>query len=64
MYPRSIDVQDLLGNVNRLEVKVLGMEETWNTPSLMVACNAKTGGVAVFSQARPSTTKRIRLYAT
>lgn len=50
MYPRSIDVQDLLGVVHRLEVKVLGTEETWNTPSLMVATNPKTSGVAVFSQ--------------
>lgn len=49
-YPRSIDVQDLQGSIHRLEVKVLGTEETWNTPSLMVATNPKTAGVAVFSQ--------------
>lgn len=49
-YPRSIDVQDLQGTVHRLEVKVLGTEETWNTPSLMVATNPKTSGVAIFSQ--------------
>lgn len=50
MYPRSIDVQDLQGGNHRLEVKVLGTEETWNTPSLMIATNVKTSGVAVFSQ--------------
>lgn len=50
MYPRSIDVKDLQGNEHSLEVKVLGTEETWNTPSLMIATNLKTAGVAVFSQ--------------
>lgn len=50
MYPRSIDVKDLQGIEHSLEVKVLGTEETWNTPSLMIATNLKTAGVAVFSQ--------------
>uniref|UniRef100_A0A1A9X1X6 BPL/LPL catalytic domain-containing protein n=1 Tax=Glossina brevipalpis TaxID=37001 RepID=A0A1A9X1X6_9MUSC len=46
----SIELMDLQGNVHHLDVKVLGTEETWNTPSLLLAQNRKNGGVAVFSQ--------------
>lgn len=48
--PRSVEVQDLQHNVHNLQVQVLGTEETWNTPSLLLATNASTGGKAVFSQ--------------
>lgn len=48
--PRSVEVQDLQHNVHNLQVQVLGTEETWNTPSLLLATNANTGGKAVFSQ--------------
>lgn len=48
--PRSVEVQDLQHNVHNLQVQVLGTEETWNTPSLILATNASTGGKAVFSQ--------------
>lgn len=41
---------DLQGIAHQLDVKVLGTEETWNTPSLLLAQNRKNGGVAVFSQ--------------
>lgn len=52
MCPRSVDVKDLQGNQHSLQVQVLGTEETWNTPSLMLACNKNTtnGGKAIFSQ--------------
>lgn len=50
MYPRSAEVKDLLGETHNLQVQVLGTEETWNTPSLMLAVNPKSGGRAVFSQ--------------
>ncbi|XP_067648145.1 uncharacterized protein Hcs isoform X2 [Eurosta solidaginis] len=46
----SVELQDLNGDVHNLDVKVLGIEETWNTPSLLLANNAKSGGCAVFSQ--------------
>ncbi|XP_037897765.1 biotin--protein ligase isoform X2 [Glossina fuscipes] len=48
--PRSIELMDLQGIAHQLDVKVLGTEETWNTPSLLLAQNRKNGGVAVFSQ--------------
>lgn len=48
--PRSIEVQDLEGEVHSLDVKVLGTEETWNTPSLLLASSMKTCGKFVFSQ--------------
>uniref|UniRef100_A0A1A9VB40 BPL/LPL catalytic domain-containing protein n=1 Tax=Glossina austeni TaxID=7395 RepID=A0A1A9VB40_GLOAU len=46
----SIELMDLQGIAHQLDVKVLGTEETWNTPSLLLAQNRKNGGVAVFSQ--------------
>ncbi|XP_075145553.1 holocarboxylase synthetase-like protein isoform X2 [Haematobia irritans] len=46
----SIELKDLKGHLHRLDVKVLGTEETWNTPSLLLAHNKKSGGSAVFSQ--------------
>ncbi|XP_023297566.2 biotin--protein ligase isoform X1 [Lucilia cuprina] len=48
--PRSIELKDLKGVMHQLDVKVLGTEETWNTPSLLLASNKKSGGTAVFSQ--------------
>lgn len=49
--PGSIDLKDIHGDVHRLQVKVLGTEETWNTPSLILATDTNYNGVAVFSQA-------------
>ncbi|XP_065355202.1 biotin--protein ligase isoform X2 [Calliphora vicina] len=46
----SIELKDLKGDMHQLDVKVLGTEETWNTPSLLLANNTKSGGKAVFSQ--------------
>ncbi|XP_055847706.1 biotin--protein ligase isoform X2 [Episyrphus balteatus] len=46
----SIEMKDLQGDMHNLDVKVLGSEETWNTPSLLLATNLKSGGKAVFSQ--------------
>lgn len=48
--PRSIELKDLHGSAHNLDVKVLGLEETWNTPSLLLANSVKSGGTAVFSQ--------------
>ncbi|KAH8291814.1 hypothetical protein KR054_000989 [Drosophila jambulina] len=48
--PRSMELKDLAGNTHKLDVQVLGTEETWNTPSLMLAQSLHSGGKAVFSQ--------------
>ncbi|KAH8407265.1 hypothetical protein KR222_011794 [Zaprionus bogoriensis] len=48
--PRSMELKDLTGQTHKLDVKVLGTEETWNTPSLMLANSLQSGGKAVFSQ--------------
>lgn len=48
--PGSIDLKDLRGDPHRLVVKILGSEETWNTPSLILATDTSSNGVAVFSQ--------------
>lgn len=50
--PRSVEVDDMQHMAHSLQVQVLGTEETWNTPSLILATNASTGGKAVFSQVR------------
>lgn len=48
--PGSIDFKDLRGDIHRLVVKVLGSEETWNTPSLILAKDTCCAGIALFSQ--------------
>ncbi|XP_039490165.1 biotin--protein ligase isoform X2 [Drosophila santomea] len=46
----SMELKDLAGHNHNLDVQVLGTEETWNTPSLILAKNLQSGGQAVFSQ--------------
>lgn len=44
---------EVLGSEDKahtLAVKVLGAEETWQTPSLILAVENQTGGKVVFSQ--------------
>lgn len=48
--PRYVEVNDVQGGQHKLSVQILGTEETWNTPSLMLAQNSNSGGIAVFSQ--------------
>lgn len=43
-------MKDLRGDAHRLIVKVLGTEETWNTPSLILATDTCCNGIALFSQ--------------
>jgi biotin---protein ligase len=45
-------MKDLQGAAHNIQVQVLGTEETWNTPSLLMATNTTGGGKAVFSQVR------------
>ena len=47
---RFVDVKDLQGLVHNIQVEVLGNEEIWNTPSLMLGKDPKSNGIAVFSQ--------------
>ncbi|XP_030376572.1 biotin--protein ligase isoform X2 [Scaptodrosophila lebanonensis] len=46
----SMELKDLTGQPYKLDVQVLGTEETWNTPSLLLANSLQSGGKAVFSQ--------------
>uniref|UniRef100_A0A1L8E040 Putative biotin holocarboxylase synthetase/biotin-protein ligase n=1 Tax=Nyssomyia neivai TaxID=330878 RepID=A0A1L8E040_9DIPT len=48
--PRSVDVLDETGTSHSVDVQVLGTEETWQTPSLVLAHYSVNGGKAVFSQ--------------
>ncbi|OAD57207.1 Biotin--protein ligase [Eufriesea mexicana] len=48
--PASVDVKDKKGNLHSFDLKVLGTEETWHTPSIILATLPESGGKLVFSQ--------------
>ncbi|XP_063990919.1 biotin--protein ligase isoform X1 [Diachasmimorpha longicaudata] len=48
--PVSANVRDKAGRSHTFHVKVLGTEETWHTPSIVLADLLSSGGKAVFSQ--------------
>ncbi|XP_066590488.1 biotin--protein ligase-like isoform X2 [Prorops nasuta] len=48
--PISASIKDKQGRLHRFNVDVLGTEETWHTPSILLANLLETGGKAVFSQ--------------
>ncbi|XP_026672843.1 biotin--protein ligase [Ceratina calcarata] len=48
--PSSISIKDKKGNTHVFELKVLGTEETWHTPSILLATLPSSGGKVVFSQ--------------
>ncbi|KAK0094727.1 hypothetical protein PV326_010173 [Microctonus aethiopoides] len=48
--PHSAHVKDKNGKVHTFQIKVLGKEETWQTPSIVLADLPSSGGRAVFSQ--------------
>lgn len=48
--PSSVEIVDNEGVTHTLHVQVLGAEETWQTPSLLLAYFISPGGRAVFSQ--------------
>lgn len=47
--PSTVDIQHN-GKTYTIQVQVLGTEETWQTPSLLLATVKGTNGTAVFSQ--------------
>lgn len=48
--PTSTSVKDKKGNLHSFDVKVLGREETWQNPSILLATLPDSGGKVVFSQ--------------
>ncbi|XP_076644168.1 holocarboxylase synthetase-like protein isoform X1 [Halictus rubicundus] len=48
--PTSTNVKDKKGNSHLFDVKVLGTEETWHTPSILLASPSGNVGKIVFSQ--------------
>ncbi|XP_074099134.1 holocarboxylase synthetase-like protein isoform X1 [Cotesia typhae] len=48
--PASSTVKDKQGKTHTFQVRVLGAEETWHTPSIVLADLPTTGGKALFSQ--------------
>lgn len=45
-----VELRDKQNVIHNLQVQILGTEETWNTPSLLLATDPMNGGKAVFSQ--------------
>lgn len=48
--PEKVCVSDRKGSQHTFDVKVLGAEETWQTPSILLAELPGGGGKAIFSQ--------------
>nr|CAD7202941.1 unnamed protein product [Timema douglasi] len=48
--PATVEVMDGENKKHTLQVQVLGAEETWHTPSLLLASVGSSGGKVVFSQ--------------
>ncbi|KAG5312966.1 BPL1 ligase, partial [Pseudoatta argentina] len=48
--PTSTSVKDKKGNLHSFDVKVLGREETWHSPSILLATLPNSDGKVVFSQ--------------
>ncbi|KAG7187870.1 hypothetical protein KM043_013851 [Ampulex compressa] len=48
--PSRTEVIDRKGIAHFFDVKVLGTEETWHTPSILLASHFASGGKAIFSQ--------------
>lgn len=48
--PSTVELHDTSSKPHTLQVKVLAAEETWQTPSLLLATDAEGGGKALFSQ--------------
>lgn len=50
MCPKSVEVADSTGCKHPVDVEVLGVEETWRTPSILLAIDRANNGRAIFSQ--------------
>lgn len=48
--PSAVELTDKEGVSHQLSVTVLGVEETWHTPSLVLAKSSGAGGKVIFSQ--------------
>lgn len=48
--PTSTSIKDKKGNLHSFDVKVLGREETWQSPSILLATLPNSNGKVVFSQ--------------
>lgn len=55
---RSVELCDQQKVIHNLQVQILGTEETWNTPSLLLASDPINSGVAIFSQVSWYTVER------
>lgn len=61
MCPRSVDVKDNRGHQHTVDVEILGVEETWQTASLLLAVNKANNGRAIFSQVEELILSKIKL---
>jgi hypothetical protein len=49
VLPRSVELRDEFGIIHNLNVQILGTEDTWKTPSLLMVYTER-GGKMIFSQ--------------
>ena len=50
MCPKTVQVKDAKGLRHDVDVEILGVEETWRTPSILLATDRVNHGKAIFSQ--------------
>ncbi|KAL1131899.1 hypothetical protein AAG570_011510 [Ranatra chinensis] len=50
VIPASVNLKDKEGKVHEFKVEVLGVEETWQTPSLLLLSSSQTSAKIIFSQ--------------
>uniref|UniRef100_A0A069DXC6 Putative biotin--protein ligase n=1 Tax=Panstrongylus megistus TaxID=65343 RepID=A0A069DXC6_9HEMI len=48
--PESVEIKDLQGQMHKLKIDILGAEETWQTPSLLLVSLINSTSKIVFSQ--------------
>ena len=51
VLPRSVELRDEFGLVHNVNVQILGTEDVWKTPSLLMVYNER-GGKMIFSQVK------------
>lgn len=50
--PESVEIKDRQGQLHKLKIDILGAEETWQTPSLLLVSLVNSTSKIVFSQVR------------
>lgn len=60
VLPRSVELRDEFGIMHNLNVQILGTEDTWKTPSLLLVYTER-GGKMIFSQVLLKLLEKLKL---